>query len=64
MEVELEVELEVEVDSKENRELTGRRGGGREVETRDGCLVFLDLTLSQRTHTCRILLGPTGVMAA
>ena len=53
----------VEVVSKENRESTGRRGGGREVETRVGCLVFLDLILSQRTQTCRTLLGPTGVMA-
>ena len=55
--------VEVDVVSKENRESTGRRGGGREVETRVGCLVFRDLILSQRTQTCRTLLGPTGVMA-
>ena len=45
--------------SKEKRESSGRRGGGREVETRLGCLVFLALSLSQSTETWRILLGPT-----
>ena len=50
--------------SKENSESTGRRGGGRTAEIRVGCLVFRDLILSQSIQTCRILLGPTGVMAA
>ena len=63
MEGELEVG-ELELPSRENRESTGRRGGGREVETRDGCLVFLDLILSGSIQTCRILFGPAGVMAA
>ena len=58
MEGELEVG-ELELVSRENRESTGRRGGGREVETRLGCLVFLALILSQSTETWRILLGPT-----
>ena len=49
----------VEGESKENREATGRRGGGREVETRLGCLVFRDLILSHSTEICRTLLGPT-----
>ena len=55
----LEVMEVVEGESKENREATGRRGGGREVETRLGCLVFRDLILSHSTEICRTLLGPT-----